>query len=583
MVADIYDYLNDKSKACAGFTPTGLDKTVYLKIVDTVIDGYSKEKLISDLPKTEQDYTTYNIHANCRVAVCLALLLSNGLKKDWFDVWEGIMDAASKAFYLRNSDAMNDFAVKDFMLSYRLMKNYISKKKAACWMARLRLFIPHRNYRFVNRGDGAFFEGNINIYNMAAEALREAEGLCDTEKYFDLHWPAQLKNFDENGMYRDPGCPMLYDLTTRVQIQVMFMAGYNGKYKTALDNNLKKAALCGLLYQSAAFEFPFGGRSNQYLFNEGLLASNFEYEAARYNKEGNLKLAGAFKRAAHLAVLAIGRWLDQNPPKHIKNFYTDHRHGTEGYGYYDKYMATLGSFIVPAFIAADDEIKEQPCPAELGGYVIKTSDSFHKIFAKCSSYSIEIDTNADFLYDCTGLGAVHKTGVPTELALSHPMTETPNYYIDQRFKKMNLAIGPGVQKEGRVYWLADQHTANAKQKIDKETPDGVSFSVSYETEGGMRFLEKYNLTAQGVSIEASSNEDATMLMRVPVLVSNGKDFTTVTAEPGAIKVMLGSHRHVILSSFPYKIDDDLAANRNGEYKYATFTGDRTVRVQLVLE
>ena len=49
--------------------------------------------------------------------------------------------------------------------------------------------------------------------------------------------------------------------------------------------------------QSVTGEMAFGGRSNQYLFNEAYLASACAYEAARYAKEGDPALAGQFALA----------------------------------------------------------------------------------------------------------------------------------------------------------------------------------------------------------------------------------------------------------------------------------------------
>ena len=81
---------------------------------------------------------------------------------------------------------------------------------------------------------------------------------------------------------------MLYDLTTRVQFLYLLGFGYNGKYKDRLEKLLHQGADMTLKMQSAAYELPYGGRSSQYLFNEALVCSVSEYEAAYYKKEGDL-------------------------------------------------------------------------------------------------------------------------------------------------------------------------------------------------------------------------------------------------------------------------------------------------------
>ena len=119
-----------------------------------------------------------------------------------------------------------------------------------------------------------------------------------------------------------------------------------------------------LLMQSSAFQFPYGGRSNQYLFNEALVASCCEYEAVRHNKKGDFQLAGMFKRCAHMSAASILRWLNaMDPPKHNKNFFPhDSNHGIDGYGTYPRYLIALANFIGYGYIFADDSIEEYTCP-----------------------------------------------------------------------------------------------------------------------------------------------------------------------------------------------------------------------------
>ena len=70
--------------------------------------------------------------------------------------------------------------------------------------------------------------------------------------------------------------------------------GYNGKQRERIDSMLKSTALMTLSMQSVTGEVAFGGRSNQFVHNEGMLAIIFEYEANRYAREGNPELAGKF-------------------------------------------------------------------------------------------------------------------------------------------------------------------------------------------------------------------------------------------------------------------------------------------------
>ena len=98
--------------------------------------------------------------------------------------------------------------------------------------------------------------------------------------------------------------------------------------------------------QSACGEIAYGGRSNQFLFNEAYHAACMEFEASRYQKKGNRAMAAACKRSAALATRSVQRYLAIAPDKHVKNrFPRELRYGQEPYAYFDKYMISLGSFL----------------------------------------------------------------------------------------------------------------------------------------------------------------------------------------------------------------------------------------------
>ncbi|WP_431213920.1 hypothetical protein ACQ86N_03245 [Puia sp. P3] len=141
---------------------------------------------------------------------------------------------------------------------------------------------------------------------------------------------------------------------------------------------------------------PFGGRSSQFNFQEGIIAALCELEAKRY-KTTDIQLAGAFRRQAHLSAQSIRRWvMDMQPLRHIKNgFPPGSLHGIDEYGKYSVYSLYCSSVLGLAALYADDSIEEAPCPSETGGYVLELSPAFHKVFASTASSQIEIDTEAD--------------------------------------------------------------------------------------------------------------------------------------------------------------------------------------------
>jgi hypothetical protein len=162
--------------------------------------------------------------------------------------------------------------------------------------------------------------------------------------------------------------------------------GYRGKYYEKLDSCLKKAGILTLKMQSSNGEFPFGGRSNQFLHNEAWMMLVLEYEARRYAREGNNELAKTFKSAIARAFDVTEGWLDQKPIRHVKNrFPTETKYGCERYAYFDKYMITAASFLYSAYVLCDDAIPTAVIP-DHEPVVFKTSEHFHKVFLNNTPY-----------------------------------------------------------------------------------------------------------------------------------------------------------------------------------------------------
>ena len=98
-------------------------------------------------------------------------------------------------------------------------------------------------------------------------------------------------------MYREPGDPITYDMTTRLQLAAALWYGYDGKLKPHLDELLRRGGITTLFFVSPDGYAPFGGRSGQFNFQEGIISALCEIEAERYKQRYPL-LAGAFKRQA---------------------------------------------------------------------------------------------------------------------------------------------------------------------------------------------------------------------------------------------------------------------------------------------
>lgn len=562
-------------------------KERYLDLMQVVIDAYPAER-VAERRTMDGGYLTLQPYS--RLTNVLACLVAAGRAVDRFEECAAMITTCCREVAEMERDVAADFAVKEIMMAVGAVTGMVSDDLRQRWLADLATVEPDRTYRYVRRDDDSDPElHNINVYNMVGEYLRSAEGLTDVDSYFAAHWPAQLRRFDEHGMYRDPGCPVLYDLTTRCQIQVMLERGYDGVFAGDLDGNLQRAGLMTLALQSTTGELPFGGRSNQYLFNEVLIAATCEFEAVRYRNEGDLALAGRFKRAARLAIDSIQRWVEPDPPRHIKNFFPPGSgHGTEKYGSFDSYLATLGAFAVIAHRSADDSIVELPAEADSGARLTCTSPSFHRIVARAGEYTIEIDTGAEAAYDATGLGRFHRAGAPTELALSVPLSGGNGYQLaadPAGLERTWAAIGPcWTGPDGRLRSLAanTEDTGVVATVTDRtESLSAVGLSIRYggaaESAGCRAVDERYDLDADGLRMTMRLVDPATdrIGLRVPVLDTNGRDRADVIVTGGTIAVELGGFRYVVVvADGQARLDADrYYGNRNGVYRLATIWAD----------
>ena len=62
--------------------------------------------------------------------------------------------------------------------------------------------------------------------------------------------------------------------------------------------------------------------------------------------------------------------------------------------------------LAQAWQFSDENVEEEPCPADVGGFVV-TTPGFHKVFANAAGTCIEYDTNGDQKYNPTGLLRIH--------------------------------------------------------------------------------------------------------------------------------------------------------------------------------
>ncbi|KKR04693.1 MAG: Conserved hypothetical membrane protein [Candidatus Uhrbacteria bacterium GW2011_GWF2_39_13] len=586
---------------------TKIDKDFYLdlseKIVCPALKWQNSDGQIID------PFEGYSVPmATARfVGACAGLILGGRGDEKIINACISGMNAACKTVsistekYIIGSPA---FYVKELMLGFKALKGKVDKKKLSLWIKQLNSYkldiaAVSMRHEFDKQPEwhSRQIPGNGLTFLIAGEMMKKFYGMADNSEWIEKQMPYLPQKFTEFGMWRDSGDPMTYDWVPRMNLSLALLYGYNGNYKNEIDEYLRRGALTMLFYLSTSGEAPYGGRSSQNNHNEVTIALICEYEANRYAKLGKTKLAGAFKRAAHKALLSIKRFIDMKPFRNTKNsFPPEKEHGREAsYGFYSVYSLLTASQLGITYTLANDEIEEAPLPQEICGYAFELPGAFHKVFASCGDYHIEIDTNASFTYDATGLGRIHRKEFPSELGISTSIVSHGNFLPLPPASERNICIGPGwVDNAGKKYWLSEfwEQIEKTETKILKEDTASVEFSISYTMKNekwGCRVIkEHYQLTNTGLIINSSIEGNVSgIIFQVPLMKFNGKNKGIIRSSESSFKVQsMNSEYNVKCLSSNVKsiIEPFMASNRNADYQIGCFMSENNnITIKLSIE
>ena len=563
--------------------PTGVTKKEYLDLIEQVFDAYGEGSVAAflELPDEIYHYTAF------RTSSMIAYLVAGGRRPELLELWRRVTEKSVRALRAVKHSAYNDMTLEELCVSFMLMEAYVKPE----WLEALREAKPETHYACLEE-EGT---NNIMAYGLVGVYLRHKLTGEPYEGHFDRIMPWLLARFDENGMFDDVDHALLYDLTTRVRFEQLLWFGYDGKWAEQISDALKRGGEATLKMQSAAFQIPYGGRSNQLLHNEALQASLCEYEANRWKKLGDLQKAGQFKRAAHLSVLTLRRYMElPGGAKHIRNEYPrDSLYGIDHYGTFPRYMNALATFIACGYLAADDGIEECPCPAETGGYAFVTGSRFGKVFAAAAGQSVEYAVYADPGHEVPGLGRYHAAGIPAELGLSMPFVKKPAYLLSQNRVSFDVlgpnpiageyaalasmpvpsddfAISPGyMDADGKrhLLWEGEQPR---QVRLLEVSPQRVTFRVEWDSAE-----ETVTVEEQGVHISCELKAEGRdkAFWAIPLLVWNGSAETELRRHGDGLCVRYRGSEYRIRTEAKLTLSDTECGNRNGVYRIAYADGD----------
>ena len=184
-----------------------------------------------------------------------------------------------------------EFLVKEAMMAYIALKDQVEPELRGQWELLFADYDPEVTYgRTRTTTPDILNRQNYLTFSLAGEALKKHMKLADNKRFVYEYLAEQLDKFDDLGMYRDPRCPMVYDITPRMNLEIAeHYTDYDEPFASRLRQTLRNGALCMLLYQSPTGEMPFGGRSNQQNFIEASFAVICELEARRCRAAGDLR------------------------------------------------------------------------------------------------------------------------------------------------------------------------------------------------------------------------------------------------------------------------------------------------------
>lgn len=548
-------------------------KKKYLELMSKALGAYTDGHISEYFERVKTEGLTE--HGFPRLTVNLGVLISHGYRTELEPLFIEMMDLCCRE--IPRVKAANDFSVREIVfciMELERLGKFASNIEG--WKRDLALIEPHKCYdKFALKADQVI--GNWALFSALSEFARKKLIGCDSDEFIELQIENQLGRLDSNGMYRDnikhyAHQPIIYDLVPRYLLCLLMHFGYNGPYRERIDKVLKETALITLKMQSVTGEVAFGGRSNQFVHNEGLLATIFEFEANRYAREGDFELAGRFKAAIARAMEMTDYWLSKEPIRHVKNrFPTETKYGCEKYAYFDKYMITTASHIFSAYMLCDDSIEStefDDSPADL-----ETSDHFHKLFLRAGGYSIEFDTNGDPHYDSSGLGRVHRYGAPSAICMTLPCADEPNYRVDSD-EKYRASLCPGKISDGEVFFACDSD--EPIKIISHDHGDGDAFAILGYAE---ELTGEYRISADGVAIKITG--EGTVIHMLPIFTFDGEREAEISVSNGIIEVSyLGWVCRYKTSGMIHETNI-VAKNRSGYYKI--FFAESESEIELEIE
>ena len=610
----------------AGWKPLGYTAANYLDLVRDICAFFrpyqdARGAIVDPYAGEEKQYAT-----PCyAVAAALVALDGRAPAGVWGPSQRGERDAPADQALLESAAMAQDHSLRslavdkntaqnhaDFfaplvVLAYQLLAPFVTGQRAARWLAELRSIDPESTYRntfaWKQQQGQAPTVHNWNVVAAAGELLRHRAGAGSHLSWVDRYLGYQLKeNADLAwGLYRDPNCPLPYDLFPRHHLAYATAAagtlpaqdeGRRTQARLSEERDtsfavcdwsqlvdwLRRGEWTSALTQTASGGIPPGWRSSEHLWNDAALVALGEVAAARHAREGDLVAAGLFRRVAALAFRDMLHWRRPSGDLHVVKNHFDpaDRFGFEAYSFHSNYGLYPAAMLATAILFGDCRTPERPAPVETGRFVVRYPDPFHRLVATHHGRTVAIDLNADGHYDVTGLNSLRQLHAHPLLGPASGIPAQPRYHVPA---SPGAAYAAGVRwtaPDGTQASLASLRPSRVDVAVDRRSSEETAFTVRYwlQQAGCESIVERYRLLDVGLEIEASLEAVPSVVESAmfawPFPADDGRDRSSVRAAGGALEVRLaGNTQRVTVQGAAMAVARDRVAHRNGYAGVAT--------------
>lgn len=588
----------------AGWQPTGYTSKDYLSLVASICGYFWKYQdqrgaILDPNTQEEQQYAT-----PC-YAVAAGLVALGG--RPPVGVWgaarrdsvdppedEALLQSAARALdhSLRalavdkdTPQGHADFFAPLVVLGYQLLAPFVAPERAARWQTQLRSIDPETTYRDTfQRKEEAGQPPTVHNWNVVAvtgEILRAAAGTGLAFPWVERYLDYQLEHYADLtwGLYREPNCPLPYDLFPRHHLAYALAGGYrrgNPERRARLLDWLQRGEWTSALTQTASGGIPPGWRSSEHVWNDAALVALGEVAAARYARGRRPVAAGLFRRVATLAFRSMLQWQRPSGELCIVKNHIDpaERHGYETYSFHSSYGLYPAAMLVTAILFGDCTTAEAPAPVETGAYVLRYPDAFHHAIATRGGVTLAFDLDADGHYDVTGLNSVRRIGAHPLLGPASGIPAHPRYAVPDapgRAYAPGLSWG-GTSRDGGAgpHSLAGTRPNQVNLHVEREDAEEAVFSLRYliQADGCEAIHSRYRFTRSGIegedSFEGSPSAHQTLGFTWPFPTDSGRDRSQVQLDGSHLAVSLGEWtQHLVLASGSFSVARERVAYRNG--------------------